>query len=84
MSRFIVSVVVCFVLIVVGVSDVVDFLAGFVGPRIALAISSFSFMTHFESFQKGLLDSRDVIFFLSVIGFSLFTTGVVLRSRRAG
>ena len=41
-------------------------------------------MTHFNSFSKGLLDSRDVIFFLSVIGFSLFTTGVILRSHRSG
>ena len=31
----------------------------------------FSVITHFEWFTKGVLDSRDVIFFLSVIGFSL-------------
>jgi ABC-2 type transport system permease protein len=41
-------------------------------------------MTHFESIRKGVLDSRDIIFFLSVIGFSLFTTSVILRSHRAG
>jgi hypothetical protein len=41
-------------------------------------------MTHFETFSKGLFDSRDVIFFLSVIAFSLFTTGVILRSHRSG
>jgi hypothetical protein len=28
------------------------------------------------------LDSRDVIFFLTVIGFSLFTTSVILRTHR--
>jgi len=28
------------------------------------------------------LDSRDVIFFLSVIAFSLFTTSVILRTHR--
>ena len=32
-------------------------------------------MTHFEGFQRGVLDLRDVIFFASVIGFALFTTG---------
>jgi len=31
-----------------------------------------------------VLDSRDIIYFLSVIGFSLFTTGVILRGHRAG
>jgi len=41
-------------------------------------------MPHFESLQKGVIDSRDVIFFLSVMAFSLFTTGVIIRSHRAG
>jgi hypothetical protein len=30
------------------------------------------------------IDSRDVLFFLSVIVFSLFTTGVIVRAHRAG
>jgi ABC-2 type transport system permease protein len=47
-------------------------------------VTAFSFMSHFEYFTKGVLDSRDVIYFLSVIGFSLFTTGVIIRSHRAG
>jgi ABC-2 type transport system permease protein len=45
-------------------------------------ITSFSVITHFEGFQKGVLDSRDILFFLSVIGFSLFTTSVILRTHR--
>src|SRR6516165_654416 len=40
-------------------------------------------MTHYEGFQRGVIDSRDLLFFLSVIGFFLFTTSVVLRARRA-
>ena len=34
--------------------------------------------------QKGVIDSRDVLYFLSVIVFSLFTTGVIIRAHRAG
>jgi ABC-2 type transport system permease protein len=41
-------------------------------------------MTHFEGFQRGVLDSRDIIFFLSMIGFALFTTSVIIRSHRSG
>jgi ABC-2 type transport system permease protein len=41
-------------------------------------------MTHFESIQKGVLDSRDILYFLSVIIFSLFTTSVIVRAHRAG
>jgi len=41
-------------------------------------------MTHFEGFQHGVVDSRDLVFFLAVIFFSLFTTSVIIRSHRAG
>jgi ABC-2 type transport system permease protein len=47
-------------------------------------VASLSVITHFEWFTKGVLDSRDIIFFLCIIGFSLFTTGVIIRSHRAG
>jgi ABC-2 type transport system permease protein len=47
-------------------------------------IAAFSVMTHFEGFQRGVLDTRDVVFFASVIGFMLFTTGVIIRNQRAG
>ena len=81
---FILSVVVCLFLILAGFQPVVDFIAGFARPGVVDFVTSFSVITHFEGFQKGVLDSRDVLFFLSVIGFSLFTTGVILRSHRAG
>ena len=47
-------------------------------------VTAFSVMTHFEYFTKGVVQQRDVIFYLCVIGFSLFTTGVIIRSHRAG
>ena len=48
------------------------------------AVASFSVITHFEGLQKGVVDSRDLVFYLSLIGFSLFSTSVILRGRRAG
>jgi ATP synthase protein I len=47
-------------------------------------VSAFSVMTHFEAIQKGVLDSRDILYFISVIVFCLFTTSVILRAHRAG
>ncbi len=61
----------------------IDFLSQLASPRGVNLAAAISVMTHFEGFQKGVLDSRDLIFFLSIIGFSLFTTGVILRSYRA-
>jgi ABC-2 type transport system permease protein len=81
---FILSVVICLFLVLVGYSPVTNLLVQWANPWFVQAISSFSVMTHFESIRKGVLDSRDIIFFLSVIGFSLFTTSVILRSHRAG
>jgi hypothetical protein len=48
-------------------------------------VAGFSFLTHFgDWFMKGVLDSRDVIYFLSIIVFALFSTGVIIRGHRAG
>jgi ABC-2 type transport system permease protein len=76
--------VVCLFLILAGFPPVVRVLEGWASPWLVDAITSFSVITHFEGFQKGVLDSRDVVFFLSIIGFSLFTTSVILRGHRAG
>ena len=81
---FIVSVVICLFLVLCGFRPVIQIISRLDKPWLLNLVASFSVMTHFETFSKGLLDSRDVIFFLSVIGFSLFTTGVILRSHRAG
>jgi len=80
---FILSVFVCLILILIGVPPVVRFLEQAWQP-LATAAGGISFWTHFDGIQKGLLDSRDVLFFLSIIVFSLFTTSVILRSHRAG
>ena len=80
---FIIAVVLCLFLILAGYPPVTNLLAQWSATLVDI-IASFSFITHYEGFQKGVLDSRDVIFFLSVIGFSLFTTGVILRGHRAG
>src|SRR5882672_1474410 len=81
---FIISVVICLFLILAGFPPVIRMLEGWAGPRLVDFITSFSVITHFDGFQKGVLDSRDILFFLSVIVFSLFSTSVILRSHRAG
>lgn len=81
---FIVSVVIALFLILAGWPPVTNMLIQWAKPWIVEGIAAFSVMTHFESIQKGVLDSRDILFFLSVIVFSLFTTGVIIRAHRAG
>lgn len=82
---FILSAVICLLLILAGWPPVTRFLEIFTeSPAIVEAVAAFSVMTHFEGFQRGLIDTRDLVFFLAVIVFSLFTTSVIIRSHRAG
>ncbi len=81
---FIVSVVICLFLIIAGFGPVTDSLTSWGSAGLVDTIASFSVITHFDPFQKGIVDIRDVIFFLSVIAFALFTTGVIIRAHRAG
>src|SRR5580765_7300959 len=79
---FIIAVVLCLFLILAGFPPVIRMLQGWAGPKVVDAIASISVITHFDGFQKGVLDMRDIIFFLSIIAFSLFSTSVILRSHR--
>ena len=81
---FILSLVICLFLILAGWPPVTNLLAQWASPWFVEGIAAFSVMTHFDSIQKGVIDSRDVFFFLSVIGFCLFATSVIIRAHRAG
>jgi ABC-2 type transport system permease protein len=81
---FILAVVACLFLILAGFPPVINFFEQMNLHWLVSLITSFSVMTHFEGLQRGVLDLRDLVFFLSVIGFSLFTTSVILRTHRAG
>ena len=81
---FILSVLICLFLILAGYTPVTDLLVKWANPVVVEIIAAFSVMTHFEGFQRGVLDLRDLVFFLSVMAFALFTTGVIIRNQRAG
>ena len=51
-------------------------------PALAAIVNSFSLVFHFESFSRGLLDSRDIAFFLLTTGFFLFLNTQVLLFRK--
>lgn len=81
---FILAVVICLFLILCGFNPVTDLLARWASPAFVDTVAAFSVITHFDGFQKGVIDTRDLFFFLSVIGFALFTTSVIIRNHRAG
>ena len=81
---FILSVVICLFLILAGFNPVTDLLVRWASPAVVDTVAAFSVITHFDGFQRGVIDSRDLVFFLSLIGFALFATGVIIRGHRAG
>ena len=81
---FILAVVVCLFLILAGFNPVTDLLVRWASPAFVDTVAAFSVITHFDGFQKGVIDTRDLFFFLSVIGFALFATGVIIRGHRSG
>jgi ABC-2 type transport system permease protein len=81
---FILAVVACLFLVLAGFNPVTDLLVRWASPAVVDTVAAFSVVTHFDGFQRGVIDSRDLLFFLSVIGFALFATGVILRGHRAG
>ena len=81
---FILSVVICFLLILAGWPPVTRLFDSLDLTWLKNLVASMSVMTHFDGFQRGVLDFRDVVFFFSMIAFALFTTGVIIRSHRAG
>jgi ABC-2 type transport system permease protein len=60
----------------------IDWSASFAGPTAAKILQYVSFIEHLEDFQRGVIDTRDVIFYLSFTFFCLFLTTRVIESRR--
>lgn len=76
---FVVSVGVCAVLVFLGYSGFTDTLEKWFPVGVADALANFSFITHFDAFTKGIIDPKDVMFFLSLMGFTLFLNVVALE-----
>jgi len=81
---FITAVVVCLFLILAGWPPITNMVVNWAPSWLVHGVASFSVIPHFDGMQRGVVDLRDLCYFASIIVFSLFVTGVVLRSHRAG
>lgn len=80
---FIVTVVICFLMLLAGQRLVLDFFQGIFPQVIVDAIASMSFITHFQGISKGVIDLRDLLFFGMLIGFSLYATALIIDMKKA-
>ena len=80
---FILTVVVCFVLLLAGFSLVLEFIRAIFPQGVVDAVANLSFLTHFAAIAKGVIDLRDVLFFLFTIVFWLVACALVIDLKRA-
>ena len=65
----IVGMVICVVL------AIIDKMLFFFPPAILSVVSYLSAVIHFENVAKGIIDSRDILYFLSMVFIGLYATG---------
>ena len=80
---FILGVVACFIFLLAGFPLVLDVVRGWAPAALVDAIASLSFLSHFESISKGVIDLRDLLYFALLIGCWLMATGIVLDMKKA-
>jgi ABC-type transport system involved in multi-copper enzyme maturation, permease component len=80
---FIVAALVCFLLLMSGLDFVLNFFKGWLPAFLVDGIAGLSFLTHFNAVTKGVIDLRDVMFFVSLIGVSLFINVVAVDVKKA-
>ena len=80
---FVISVAVCFLFVLSGFPLVLDFFQGWAPQALIDAIASVSFLTHFVSMEKGVIDVRDLVYYLVLVSFWLYATVVVIEARKA-
>jgi len=80
---FILAVATCFAFLLAGYPIVLDAFRAWLPATFVEAIASLSFLTHFDSIQKGVLDLTDLLYFAMLIAYFLIATAVVLDVRKS-
>jgi ABC-2 type transport system permease protein len=80
---FVISFVICFAFNLSGFPMVLDVFHAWAPQMIVDVISSFSFLTHFNSILKGVIDVRDILFFATLIAFWLYANVLAIEATKS-
>lgn len=80
---FILAVSACFLFIVSGFPMVLDAFTGWAPQWVLDAVASLSFLTRFEAISKGVIDLRDLLYFITLMAAWLAATAVVVDLKKA-
>jgi len=80
---FVVGALLCLVFVLSGYPLVLGLFEAWAPPVLLEAISSMSFLSHFDAISKGVIDARDLVFFASVTAFWLFVNALAVDLGKA-
>jgi len=80
---FILSVSICLILVLLGWGVLSETLNAIFPVWLSDLVSQFSFTTHFNAMRRGVIDIRDLIYFISIIVIVLMLNVVVLDSHKS-
>ncbi len=80
---FILTAVICFLFLLAGMPMVLDVFSAWLPQVFVDSIASTSFLTHYSSINKGVLDLGDLVYFTMIISVWLYATSIVLDIKKA-
>lgn len=80
---FVLTVAICFLFTVSGSAALLSFFGDWAPQAAVDAVASFSFLTHFDSIVKGVIDARDIVFYVALMAVWLFATVIVVDLKKA-
>lgn len=80
---FILTAVVCVLLILAGQSEVLDFFQGALPRKLVNGVAHLSMLRHYEAIARGVLDVRDLLYFVLTIAAWLTAGVLVLDMKRS-
>ncbi len=80
---FILAVVACAILIYAGMPTTINYLAGTLPAGMLGVVESLSFQTHFDSMLKGVIEFKDLTYFIILIVGWISACSIILNERKA-
>lgn len=80
---FIIAATICFLLVMSGLELVLGTLRSWAPEFLISAISSLSFLSHFDRITKGVVQLSSIVFYVSLIVFALFANRVIVEMKKA-
>lgn len=80
---FILTLVICFVLVASGFPMVQDAFSQWAPVWVLDGLSVLSFLSHFDAVSRGVIELRDLVYFLVMIGAWLTSTAIILNLKKA-